>query len=225
MDNTNTTNPNENERASALRNLLNNRRRMTKIALIVAAVLVIAGLLYTIKGLFVAAVVNGHPISRLTVVKELERQAGKDALDTLIDKQLINDEAAAKNITVSQDEIDAEMKKFEDQFNTPGQTLDDALAAENLTRDDLEKQIFIRKEIEKLLGDKANVTDEEVQAYITDNKITLQAGMEQETKDQIKDQLRQQKLAQLSTDLLKDLRAKAKIRTFVDYKGSSQPEE
>jgi hypothetical protein len=224
MDNTNIPNQNNSESAGVLANLPKERSKIIKIALIVAAVLVIAGLLYSFKGLFFAAIVNGHPISRVSVIKELERQGGKDALDTLIDKQLINNEASAKNITVSDDEINVEMKKFEDQFSTGGQTLDAALEAENLTRDDLKKQIFIRKEIEKLLGDKANVSDEEVQAYITDNKITLPAGQEDVTKNQVKDQLHQQKLAMQSTDLLKELRDKAKIRTFVEYKGTTQAE-
>jgi len=223
MDNTSTTSQNNSEPASAAI-ILNNRPKMVKIALIILAVLLIGGLLYSIKGLFFAAIVDGQSISRYSVIKELERQGGKDALDTIIDKKLISIEAKAKNISMTEEEVNSEMKKFEDNFSANGQNLDDALAAENLTRDDLKQQIFIRKQIEKLIGDKANVSDEELQAYITENKITLPAGQEEDTKNQIKDQLHQQKLAQFSTDLLSDLRSKAKIRTFVNYKGTSQAE-
>lgn len=201
-----------------------NRSRMIKIAIIAAVVIVVLGLLYSFKSVFVAAIVDGHPISRYTVVKELERASGKDTLDTLIDKQLINNAAKAKNITVSDEDINGEMKKFEDQFSAGGQNLDDALKAENLTREDLKKQIFIRKEIEKLIGDGANISDEEVTAYMTESKVTPPAGQEDAIKGQIKDQLRQQKLAELSTNLLKDLRSKAKIRNFVDYKGGTPTE-
>lgn len=197
------------------------RYRIIKIALIVAILLVVAGLLYTFKGLFVAAIVNGHPITRYTVIKELERQGGKDALENLIDRQLIKQEAAAQHITISDDDVNKQIKNFEDQYNTGGQTLDSALEAENLTRDDLRQQIIIRLEIEKMLGDKANVTDEEVNKYITDNKVAIQQGQEDETKAAIKDQLHQQKLADQSQQLLNDLRTKAKIRDFVNYKGGS----
>lgn len=200
------------------------RRKTIKIALIVGGILVLLGLLFSLKSLLFAAIVDGHPITRYAVIAELERQGGKDALETLVDKALISNEAQEKNIVVTSEEIDAELQKFEEQFSAGGQSLDAALEAENLTRDDLKDQILIRKQIEKLLGDRANVSEDELQAYITEGQITLPAGEEDNTKSQIRDQLRQQKLAQLSADLLNELHAKAKIYTFVEYQGGSTHE-
>ncbi|MCL5666560.1 MAG: SurA N-terminal domain-containing protein [Patescibacteria group bacterium] len=186
-------------------------------AIVLAILVLLAGIGYYYKGLFIAATVNGHPITRLSVIKELEKQGGKDTLDMLINKQLIQNEAKAKGITVSQGEIDQEMKKYEDQFNVNGHTLDDTLAAQNMSRDGLKEQIVIQKEVEKLLGDKVAVSDDEVNSYITSNGITLPQGQEDAAKAQIKDQLQQQKLGDQSGQLITDLRSKANIKTFVTY--------
>ena len=186
-------------------------------AIVLVVLLVLAGLAYRYKSVFVAATVNGHPISRLSVIKEMEKQGGASTLDMLVNKKLIADEVKAKGVTVSQDEVNQEIKKYEDQFSTNGYTLDDALSAQNMTRADLEGQILIQKQIEKLLGDKVNVTDDEVQQYITDNKITLPEGQEDATKAQIKDELKQQKLSDGASQLLSDLRAKATVKRFVNY--------
>ena len=58
-----------------------NRKKIILIAALIAAI----SLGYLGKGLFVAALVNGMPISRLTVVKELEKQGGSQTLDNLVE--------------------------------------------------------------------------------------------------------------------------------------------
>ncbi len=223
----NTSNPNNSEtkienKAENLEEKVNlpaDRSRIIRMALIAGAVLIVLGLLFAFKGIFVAAMVDGHFISRHAVVSELERQGGKDTLDNLIDKQLIAAEAKSKNIAITEDEINEEIKKFEDQFSAVGQTLDEVLETENLTRENLRDQIKIRKMIEKLIGDKANISEEDLNKNITDSQITLPAGQEEETKNQVREQMKQEKLAELSMDLIKELRSKAKIYNFVEYKG------
>ena len=60
--------------------------------------------------------------------------------------------------------------------------------------DDYKKQVIFQKEVEKLLGDKINVTDEEIEQYIKDNKISIPSGQEATARSQIKNNLRNQKL-------------------------------
>lgn len=200
------------------------RSKLIKIALVVAAVVVLGGLVYSFKGLFIAAMVNGELVSRHSVVKELERQGGRHTLDNLINKSLIESEAKSKNISVSDEEVNAEIKKFEDQFAAVGQNIDDVLAMENLTRDELKNQVAVRIMIEKLVSDKAGISDEDLNKYITDSQVTLPAGQEEETKNQIREQMKQEKLATLSMELIEQLRAKAKIYDFSNYKGGTQPQ-
>lgn len=170
------------------------------------------------KGLVVAATVNGAPISRLSVVKELEKQSGKAALESLIRKKLIDDEVRGKNISVSKDEIDQEIKKIETQVALQGGTLNDVLQQQGMTEGQLREQIEVQKKIEKLLGDKVSVSDAEVEAYIAKNKIEFPKDKQpEEAKAGLREQLKQQKFQQEAQGWISDLTTKAKIQYYVNY--------
>lgn len=188
-----------------------------KTAIIVAVIIILGALAYVYKGLFIAATIDGSPISRLTIIRKLEKASGKSLLESLVVEKLIQNEANAKKIVVSNDEIDTEIKKIEDQVSTQGGTFDEVLSKQGMDRNDLKKQIILNKEIEKLLADKINVTDEEVDQYIKDNKISITESEEAATRDQIKDGLRNQKLNAQAQSLITDLKSKAKIQYFVNY--------
>lgn len=186
-------------------------------AVLIAAVIILVALIYFNKGLFVAAMVNGSPISRLAVVSELENRSGKAALEALITQKLIEAEAKKQRIVISNEEIDASMKKIEEQVKAQGQTLDEALKAQGLTLDELKKQIMIQNEMEKLIADKLNITDDELKKYIADNKITIPKGQEADYENQLKEQLRQQKFSAEAKAFIGMLHEDAKIRYFVNY--------
>ena len=188
-----------------------------KTAISIAIVIIIGALAYAYKGIFIAATVNGSPIMRLAVIQKLEKTSGKNLLDSLINEKLIQNEARAKNIRVGDDEINYQIKAIENQVATQGNTLDAALAEAGMSMDDLKKQIIFQKEIEKLLADKINVTDEEVRQYIEDNKIPIPQGQEATIADQIKNEIRNQKLNTEVQALIANLKSKAKIQRFVNY--------
>jgi len=123
----------------------------TKTAIIIAVIIILAALVYYYKGLFIAATINGSPITRLAVIKELEKASGKQVLDSLITKKLINNEAIKKGISITSEEVDAEIKTIEDQIKAQGQTLEQALATKNMKLEDLKQQILTRKTLKKFL--------------------------------------------------------------------------
>lgn len=188
-----------------------------KTAVIVIAIATAGVLAYFYKGLLIAATVNGSPIGRLSIIQQLEKASGKSLLDSLITEKLIQNEAKAKKITVSNDEINEGIKTVEDQIAAQGGTLEAALAAQGMTMEDLKKQIVLKKEVEKLVADKVSVTDEEVAKYIKDNAIPLPKGQETTTTAQIKDELKNQKISAEGAALIADLKSKAKIQYFVNY--------
>ncbi|KKU15852.1 MAG: Foldase protein PrsA [Candidatus Giovannonibacteria bacterium GW2011_GWB1_45_9b] len=188
-----------------------------KTAISIAIIIIIGVLAYVYKGIFIAATVDGSPIMRLAVIQKLEKTSGKNLLDSLINEKLIQNEARAKNIRVGDDEINDQIKAIENQVATQGNTLDAALAEAGMSMDDLKKQIIFQKEIEKLLADKINVTDEEVRQYIEDNKIPIPQGQEATIADQIKNEIRNQKLNTEVQALIANLKSKAKIQRFVNY--------
>lgn len=185
----------------------------------VAAVILIIGVLgYFGKGLFVAAIVNGQPISRIAIDSELEKQGGQKVLDAAITKILIAQELKNKNITVTDKEVNDELKKIDDQLKTQNQTLDSALAAQGMSKSDLIVQIKIQKGVEKLLGSDIKVTDEEISKFLTDNQQYLPTGKtDAELKQIATDQLKQQKLDEKYQTWVSSLQSKASIYKFVKF--------
>lgn len=183
-----------------------------------AAVVVLAVVVFACKGLFVAAVVNGQPISRLEVVSQLEKQNGKQALSDLVVNSLIFQEAQKRHIIVSQSDVDADIKTIQDQLKAQGVTLPDALAAKGLTQSDLVDQIKLQKLLDKMVGSTVKVTDDDVQAYIDKNQSSLPQDLsEDDLKKQVKSQLEQQQLQDKTQAFVADLQKKAKIMYFVSY--------
>ena len=65
------------------------KTKVAKVIFIVLCVGVVLGALYLGKAYFVAAVVDGKPITRIAVLGSLEKQDGKAVLDSLVEKELI----------------------------------------------------------------------------------------------------------------------------------------
>jgi len=183
--------------------------------LIIVVVVVLA---FLFKGLFVAALVNGEPITRLQVVSELEKQGGKQALSSLVNQALILQEARKKKIQVSKSEIDAATKQIEDSLKSQGQDLNTALAAQGMTMQDLQMQLKLRTLVEKLLADKIKVSDKEITDYITANKASLPTNLsDADLKKSVAEQLKQQKMGNASQAWLEGLTKDSKINYFVGY--------
>lgn len=179
--------------------------------------IIILSILYLFKGLFVAAVVNGQPISRISVVRDLERRSGAETLDSLISQALIFQEAKKQNVSITNEEINSVISEIEASLEGQGE-LEKLLLLQGMTKDDLINQIQIQKLIEKMLADKVSVTDSEVSEYIEINSETLpQDATDQEINELVKDQLEQQKLASEIEPWLADLKQKANVNYFVEY--------
>lgn len=189
-----------------------------KKAIIIAAILGVAALGYLGRGLFVAALVNGMPISRLAVVRELEKQGGSQTLDNLVVKSLIFQEARKKGVTVSQEELDQEISRIDEIVSKQGMTLDEALALQNQSKNDLIEQIKIQKTVERILADKIVVTDEEVKDYFDKNKELFDDGAKlEDVSGEIRNQLAQIKLSSAYQSWITDLKANASINYIVTF--------
>lgn len=195
------------------------RPRAVTIGAIALAVLMVTGtLLYINRSVFIAATVDGSPIYRLAVLKELEKQGGAQALDTLITDVLLEKEFALRNITLSDNDVDVEIKKIEEQVLAQGGTLEAVLAQQSMTLAVLREQITIQKKLELALQDKVAITDEELQAHIEESGATVPEGVEGEAIiAQIKDELKQQKFQSAAQTFVSDLKSKAEVTRYVTY--------
>ncbi|MDQ5970520.1 MAG: hypothetical protein QG603_297 [Patescibacteria group bacterium] len=197
---------------------LNKLKKLNKKTIIILAIVIVLGvLLYLGRGLFIAATVNGQPISRWSVITMLEKESGKSLLESMVIEKIIAIEAKSKNVVVSDEDVSAEIKKIEADITAQGGTLELALAQQGLTLDVVKKQILLQKQVEKLLADKIVVSDEDIAKYITDNQVTVPAGQEATFNEQIKADLVAEKLNTEAQAYIAELKEKAKIKYFVNY--------
>lgn len=186
-------------------------------------IIALIGLAVYYRQLFVVAMVNGQPVTRLAYIKETESvyipdarvTAGKQALNQLITKTLILQEARRRNIIVSDKEIDNEIAGVRKSLEKSGQKLESALALQGDTLVAYRERIRIQKMLEKLVGT-LTVSDKEVNEYIEKNKESLPQEMSaDDLKKQVAASLKQQKFNEKVQTLLQDLQKKAKVTYFV----------
>lgn len=186
----------------------------TKIIPLLIVIVIIFSLFYLFKGQLIVATVNGQPITRLTLISELEKQSGKKALDYLITRTLILQEAQKQKVTVSDKEVNDQLKQLQDNIAKSGQDYSQLLKTQGITEKDLKEQIRIQKIIDKIVGKDISVSDAEVNDYLEKNKEMLPKDTKpEEIKPEIQNQLLQQKLNDKTQTWLKSLRDKAKITT------------
>lgn len=182
--------------------------------------LLIAGgiLIYLVKSIFIAAFVNGRPISRIALIQELEKQGGQKVLDSLVEKSLILQEASKEGIKISKDDIDAEISRIEALLKDQNLSLEEALSMRGETRASLSEQIKLQKTVEALLAQKISVTDEEVRKYFDENVDLFGAEAKfEDVKTDAGDQLYQQKLNSEYSKWIEELRQKAKIIYLLNF--------
>lgn len=184
----------------------------------IVIVLAIGAGLFFAKSLFVVAIVNGAPITRLAVIKELETRSGKQALDAMITEKLVDDELKKKNITASDEEVTTEIQKLEAQIAQQGGTLQAILDQQGLSREELSEQITSQKKLEKLFLPGVTVSEEDVAAYVKETQITIPEGDEgAQLKAQVTEQLRRKKLSDAIQTWIADLKSAASITYFKAY--------
>ena len=127
----------------------------------------------------IVAKVNGVAISETELQEFLFQQGGSEALDTLIQQSIINQESKKQSIQVSEADIDTELATVKASFDSED-AFNQALETSGMTLDDLRKNILTNIQIIRLLEAETPITEEEIQLYFEANKDTL--GVAEEVK-------------------------------------------
>lgn len=186
-----------------------------KLVLPVALFLLVLAL-FLKKDLFFVASVNGRLISRSSLEKELETQAGREILDSLVTKELVLQEVKKQKVSVSQPELDEEVKKIESKL-PKDQTLDQILVLQKLTRKQFLDQIRLQKSVEKIISKDLVVTDKEIDDMVKSSGPLPKGTKPEDYRENIKNQIKQQKLSKKFQGLLDSLKKEAKISYFVNF--------
>ncbi len=178
---------------------------------------IVVGLAYLGRASVLAVTVNGSPITRFEVMHALERSSGRAYVETLITEKLIAGEAQKAGIVIVDADVAKEIARINVGLAAQGATMEMLLSSQGLTEEGLRKQIAIKQTLEKLLAEKVAVSDAEIDAYIAQAKITVDATKRDETRAAITEQQRGQKLNKEAGPYIEALRSAANVQFFGSY--------
>ncbi len=118
------------------------------------------------------AKVNGVSIGKDQLYQAMLDGSGEQALDNLIDKELIRQEAEKAGIKVTSDDIDQQLKSIQSSFSSE-EEFQQTLAAYNMTVEDLKKDMEAQVQLRKLLEPQIKITDDEIKQYYESNLEAL----------------------------------------------------
>ncbi|HWO76164.1 MAG TPA: peptidylprolyl isomerase [Bacillus sp. (in: firmicutes)] len=115
------------------------------------------------------ATVNGNEISEEELNDLLMNQYGASTLDSLINDKVIQLESEKQNVTVTDEEIDEELKIFIDSYGGE-ESFNTALESSGITLDMVTSDIKTYLLTKKLMASDIEITEEEMQTYFEENK-------------------------------------------------------
>lgn len=179
-------------------------------------ILIIVGLAFlafVFRSWFIAATVNGSPISNFEVISQMNKQFREQTITQLVNEKLILAEARKQGVKVTPSEIEAKLAEIE--ANVGGaEVLDTLLSQQGQTRDSIKQQMQLQITIEKLYGNEATVSAQEVTAFIEQNKDQLRATESAAQMTEAEEIIKQQKLSQIFNEKFTQLKENAKITIF-----------
>jgi hypothetical protein len=176
-------------------------------------ILIVALALWFLKDQLIVATINGKPVTRFQVIKELEQQGASQILESLITRELVNQAVKESGIEIEEEAVATQMTEIEEGLTAQGQDLDELLAMQNLTRADVEEDIRLNLQVDEILADKIQVSEEEVLEYFETNKEFLGEDLNfEEMKEQIEAQVIQEKRAEAQQEWLETIREESNIR-------------
>lgn len=191
------------------------KKFLTRKNIILLVLLILLAFVWKFKSNIIVAMVNGQPISRWQLNDRLQKKFGEQTLDSIINERLILAAARQKGIFIKSEEIDAKSKQIEERLNGKI-SLDDALKAQGLTREDFKRELEIQLSIEKLFNEEATISAAQVDDYIAENSQSFKSATDPaQVKEEVKNILRQQKINDLFEKWFEDLRKNAKITKFL----------
>ncbi len=174
--------------------------------------------LFYLRGFAVAVVVNGTPVSRISIINQLEKKYGKQAVEKVVSQKLIEQELDKQKLGITDAKIAKEYATLEKNVGKQGKDLNQLLTAQGMRKDDLKAQIKTQLQIEALFKKQTAVTQKEINAFIEKNKDSIPADLsKEELQTQSREQLVRAKLDPLFQKWSEELKKKAKIEYYVQY--------
>lgn len=184
------------------------------LTLLVVMAIAVFFLGFKFKGLVLVARVNGQPIYSWQFTRNLWDKYSSQALEELILKQLVLQEAQEKQVTNTPEEVETEIEKIKTEIG--GQALlDQYLQEQGISYSNFKEEVKYRLLIQKIIEKGITITEAEIAAFIRNYGAQLQATDAAAQKEEAKEALKSQKVLEAYNLFFTELRQKAQIENFL----------
>lgn len=187
--------------------------RSSKTFYLVILAVGLALLFFFKRSWFIAAMVNGMPVTNLELQTKLNLQFKNQTLNQMINEKIILSEANKFGVVPTEPEIDQKITELETSVGGK-QVLDSLLSQQGQTKASLRDQLRVQLSITKLYEKEATVSADEVTKFIEQNKDQLRATESAQQEKEAYETIKNQKLSQIFSQKFQELRQKAKIQIF-----------
>jgi hypothetical protein len=163
------------------------------------------------------AVVNGVRIPKSDFYDRLEKAQGAQAAETLIEEELIEQEATRQGYTVSESDIDERIQQIQDELGSRDD-LNAALDANGITMDDLRRSVRLDLLAREVLEPGIEYTEEDIKEFFDQYKDVLYTEDDvkfEDKKEEVTQYYLNQKIDEAKTAWLAELKADAKIQNNI----------
>lgn len=145
--------------------------------------------------------VDKRPITQLEYLQALEQKYGREVKEQLIVERLVNEEALKREVRVSNEEIEAEIKKIEEGQGGK-ENLSQILQVQGITQVEFRKLVRLQLLKQKMFGKDVEVSEEDIKKYLESQNQS--PAIDDKQKEEIRSQLRLQKINNDFNNWLKD---------------------
>ncbi|MBN1263372.1 MAG: SurA N-terminal domain-containing protein [Candidatus Pacebacteria bacterium] len=169
------------------------------------------------QGLIMVATVNDRPIYSWQFFPWFWKKYGPQALEEMIITNLLTEEASKQQVAVTQNDLTLKISQIQKDYGGHARLLD-YLSQEGISYQEFEDHLRRQLLIEKLISKKITVSPEETEIFIGRYRQQMQASDEAGLFKEAQEIIWEQKLDENFSNYLLELKDKAKINQFLDFK-------
>lgn len=185
-----------------------------KIILAALVIAILAGILFATRSWYLAAVINGKPIFRWDLNAVMTQRFGQQSLEGMISESLIEEEGKKQNIEVTATDVTQKEEEIVKNLGG-GVKLEDLLKFQGITKADFDQQVKLQLLVQKILGRDIDITDKDVELYISTSSARLTATEPGALKDEARQAILDSKIGEKVQEWFTSLKDKAQIVRFV----------
>ena len=194
-----------------------NNSNFRKILSLTSAIFILL-ILYR-SGIVAPMFVNGEAVTIADIIYSYNMGGIKGLKNRLLEAKILEIEAKKRNIIITKDEIDSELKRAEEEAILSGLTLKEILDNKDQSLSDYQRELKTRLTIYKILSQSTTMDDDAIDKIMEENKWLYNNEKEaEEVREELRKLLIDTQYQFEYQKIIKEAKADSKVNYIFDFK-------